>query len=213
MDPNVVQVQIVEESVLSTMMPLVIGLSGVMFGALLSWLMMRWQIKRSHELELRMRQEAEKIELENMYRILKTGVTGYWKYMGTTVQNIKSADNDKPALFAIDPASHRLPGYEEVLHLIMKIRDVRLLEAVMATNHSIRDFGAILQFHNDYLYLKYEESRLRAIHSKDKVDISQAQLILVQINESMRIVKKRLGVVEVNVTSLKKLLEEKITLT
>jgi len=213
MDPNVVQVQIVEESMLSTMEPFLIGLGGVILGALLSWWMIRWQIKRSHELELRMRQDAENEELENMCRVLKTGVIGYWKYMETTVQEIKSTDNEKPAFFITDPAAHRLPGYEEVLHLIMKIRDVRLLEAVMATNHSIRDFGAILQVHNDYFFMKYQESRQRALHSNDEIDMSQAKLLLKWTSNSMGIVKKRLEVVESNVIWLRRLLDKKTTAT
>ena len=212
MDPNIVQVQIVGESLLSKIEPFVIGLSGVVLGAVLSWLMMRWQIKRSLEIELKMRKDAEKVELQNLYRILKTGVTGYWKYMDSTVQNIKSADNNKPTFFYADPAAHRLPGYEEVLPLIMKISDVTLLEAVMATSHSIRDFGATLQMHNDW-FREYNKSMWRARRTNDEVDTSEAELLLQWLSKSTDIVKERFQVVENNITHLSKLLEKIITPT
>ncbi len=208
MDTNIVQMQIVGESLLSKIEPFVIGLGGVMLGALLSWLMMRWRMK----LELKKQKDAEKVELQNLYRVLKTGVTGYWKYMSQTIQYIKSADNKKPTFFYADPAAHRLPGYEEVLNLIMKIPDVRLLEAAMATNHSIRDFGASLQIHNDYVN-KYNESMWRARRTNDEVNTSKANLSLQWTSKSMDIVKERLQVVENNVTHLSKLLEKSITPT
>ena len=208
MDTNIVQMQIVGESLLSKIEPFVIGLGGVMLGALLSWLMMRWRMK----LELKKQKDAEKVELQNLYRVLKTGVTGYWKYMGSTVQNIKSADNNKPTFFYADPAAHRLPGYEEVLPLIMKISDVTLLEAVMATSHSIRDFGATLQMHNDW-FREYNKSMWRARRTNDEIDTSEAELLLQWLSKSTDIVKERFQVVENNITHLSKLLEKRVTPT
>jgi hypothetical protein len=209
MDPNIVQVKIVEES-LSKIEPFVIGLGGVVLGAVLSWLMMRWQIKRSLEIELKMRKDAEKVELQNLYRVLKTGVTGYLKYMNSTVQNIKSADNSKPIFFYANPATHRLPGYEEVFPLIMKISDVTLLEAVMATSHSIRDFGATLQMHNDW-FREYNRSMWHARRTNDEVDTSEAEWLLQVLSKSTNNVKERFQGVEDNITHLSKLLDKSAT--
>ncbi len=210
MDPNIVQVKIVGESLLSKIEPFVIGLGGIVLGAVLSWLMMRWQIKRSREIELKMRKDAEKVELQNLYRVLKTGVTGYLKYMSSTVQNIKSADNSKPIFFYANPTTHRLPGYEEVFPLIMEISDVTLLEAVMATSHSIRDFGATLQMHNDW-FREYNRSMWHARRTNDEVDTSEAEWLLQVLSKSTNNVKERFEGVEDNITHLSKLLDKSAT--
>ena len=212
MDPNIVTMQIVEESLISIIEPFVIGFGGVVLGALLSWLMMHWQMKRSRGLELEMREHDDKVELQNLYKIIKTGVQGYWKYLGTTVNNIRSADNKKPTYFYTVPASHHLPGYEETIHLIMKIPDVTLLEAVMATSHSIRDFGDTLQTHNN-LFMEYNKSMWHARRTNDEVDISEAEMLLEWTSKSTDAVKELFQGVENNVTNLLELLEKSIKST
>ncbi len=202
MDPNLVTAQIIEKSFISQITPFIIGFGGVILGALLSWLMMRWQIKKT----LEMQKNNEKIELQNLYRIIKTGVTGYQKFMGKTANNIRMADNNKPVFFYTDPVSHRLPGYEEVLHLIVKIPNEQLLEAVMATNYSICDFGSSLQIHNNW-FMEYEKSRQNAEKTKNEFDIREAELLLQKMSQSTNFVKKRYQVVEDNIAYLMKLLK------
>lgn len=211
MDPNIVQVEIVGESLLSdVVMPLAAGFGGIMLGAMLSWLMMRWQMKRSLELEIRRRTEAESAELQNVYRSLLIGVEGYWTSIEGGRKDIMSVNEQVPTFIFGGPVAHRLPGYDESRNLIMKIPDVGLLESVMATHYSISDFAAIVQAHNEF-FKRYDESFWRFRHSSDDVDKSQARTLKEQTSLSVRTVKQRLNVVENNVKHLIELLHKSIT--
>ena len=121
-----------------------------------------------------------------------------------------SVNEQDPTFIFGGPVAHCLPGYEESRDLIMKIPDVGLLEAVMATHYSICDFASIVQANNEF-FKRYDESFWRLKHSNDKVDESQAKTLQKQTSVSMSTVKQRLDVVENNLNHLIELLNESIT--
>ncbi len=213
MDPNIVQVQIVGESLLSdVMMPLVIGFGGVVLGAMLSWLTMRWQMKKSLELETERQRKAEKAELQNMYRSLLIGAEGYLGSMDSGRDKVKAINEEIPTFFLGGAVANRLPGYDENLHLIMKIPDVTLLNSVMAAHYSICELAAIIQTHNDYVN-KYDECVWPARQTNDAVDQSRAKTAKERVSTSTCVVKQRFNVVEKNVKGLIELLWKGITPT
>ena len=155
MDPNIVQVEIIGQSLLyEIVMPLSIGFGGTILGAILTWLMIRWQMKRSNEMENQRRRETEAAELQNVCRSLLIGAKGYLKSFEGGKEDIKSMNEQIPSFIFGGPVANRLPGYQESRNLIMKIPDIRLLEAIMAAHYSISDFAAIVQANNDF-YKKY----------------------------------------------------------
>ena len=212
MDANIVQVQIVGESLFWRILPLLIGFVGVVVGATVSYLTVRWQTKRSYRLETERREKAEEAELQNAYRSLLIGAEGYWGSMDSGRDKVKAINEEIPTFFLGGPGANRLPGYDENLQLITKIPDVTLLDSVMAAHYSICELAAIIQTHNDYVN-KYDECVWRARQTNDAVDQSRAKTVREWVSTSTSVVKQRFNVVEKNVKGLIELLRKGITPT
>ncbi|MBN2138266.1 MAG: hypothetical protein JW720_10695 [Sedimentisphaerales bacterium] len=208
MDPNIVQVDIVGFSLVSdVIIPFASAIVGVVVGAIGSFLLIRWQVKRSHELEIKRQKDNEAGELQNMYKSLLAGAKGYWQSIGPYEKTINSLKRKNPTFLFGGPVSHSLPGYEENVHLIPRIKDRQLLEMVMASHYSIGDFTRVMVGHNN-LFKEYEDSHWRAIRSKDTVDRSQAEQRLEELKVTTDTVQQRFECMKNNLTDMIDLLQK-----